>query len=374
MRAVLVVDRAFGKTEAPMLARLEIGLVNEGYRIVHAAPVATMSSEQSGLYSTPVGYVDTGLPFTLRSRVSTLVETLKALAEKQGDRGPVNVVHACGRRAWPVGLELARQTGAAVVLELERASLLSAAAGLVPGGDAVCDTGPVPMFSVPDELLRAELLRRSPRARASLVRWGVHVPPGRHAPTGAPALVLLVDRGDSKAAVAAMEAIASIARDAQDLMVFVEVEDGKSGPLWRAARRLGLLDRLSMVPELEARREPALQMDSLLLPDSAGVSHSLVLDAMAAGMSVLAAPDDAVEVLIDGRTSRLVPSATRAEWERAIRETVLNSERWSLLGASARDWVRTNRTVSGHIAAVVEMYAQAQRLHETDRSQRKAVA
>jgi glycosyltransferase involved in cell wall biosynthesis len=115
-------------------------------------------------------------------------------------------------------------------------------------------------------------------------------------------------------------------------------------------------------------------MDALLLPDGVGSSHSIVLDAMAAGMSVLAAPDELVEVLIDGRTSRLVPSATKADWERAIRETVLNQERWSLLGASSRDWVRTNRTVSAHIAAVIETYSQAQRLHELDRTARKAVA
>lgn len=373
MRAVVVVDRAFGKAETSMLARLEIGLADEGYRVVHAAPVATLSPEQSGVYSTSVGYVDTGLPFTLKSRVGALVETLKALAEKQGDRGPVNIVHACGRRAWPIGLELARQTGAAVVLEVDRSQLLGPAAGLVPGAGSD-GAGPNPMFSVPDELLRAELLRRSPRARTCLTRWGVHVPPGRHAATGAPSLVLLAERGDSRSAAAALEALASVTRDSPELMVFVDVEDGKTAPLWRAARRLGMLGRLSMVPELEARRDPALQMDALILPDALGVSHSFVLDAMAAGMSVLAAPDPLIETLIDGRTACLVTSVSKAEWEKAIRSTVLQPERWGQLGTTAREWVRANRTVSAHIGAVLECYAQSQRLHEADRAQRKAVA
>lgn len=373
MRAVVVVDRAFGRAESVMLARLQIGLADEGYRVVHAAPVATLSPEQSGVYSTSVGYVDTGLPFTLKSRVATLVETLKALAEKQGDRGPVNIVHACGRRSWPIGLELAKQTGAAVVLEVDRAQLLGTASALVPGPGAET-AGPVPMFSIPDELLRTELLRRSPRARTSLTRWGVHVPPGRHPATGAPSFVLLAERGDSRSAAAALEALASIARDAPELMVFVDVEDGKTAALWRAARRLGMLGRLSMVPELEARRDPALQMDALILPDALGVNHTFVLDAMAAGMSVLAAPDPLIETLIDGRTASLVTSPSKTAWEKAIRDTVLQPVRWSQLGASSREWVRSSRTVSAHIGAVLECYSQAQRLHESDRTRRKAVA
>ncbi len=373
MRAVIVVDRAFGRAEASLLSRLEIGLADEGYRVVHAVPVATMSTEPSGIYSVTVGYVDTGLPLTLRSRVAALVETLKALAEKQGDRGPVNVVHACGRGAWPVGQELARQVGSAVVLEVERASLIGTVAALSPSAAATKEA-PSPLFCVPDESLRAEVLRRAPRARTHLVRWGVHVPPARHPQTGAPAMVMLVERGDSRTAIAALEALASVARDSPDLMLFLDIADGRTATLWRAARRLGLLERLSMVPELEGRREPALQMDALLLPDAEGVSHSLVLDAMACGLSVLASPDSLVETLIDGTTARLVVAPTKLEWERAIRETVLNAERWSLLGASSREYVRANRSVSRHLSSVLEAYALAQRLHENDLATRKAIA
>ena len=376
MRAVVVVDRQFARAEAAMLSRLEIGLVDEGYRVVHAVPVATMSSEPTGVYSTSVGYVDTGLPLSLRSRVSGLVETLKALAEKQGERGPVAVVHACGKRAWPVGMELARQTGTAAVLELERAALIGAAATLTPAetGGGPPEGQVRPVFCVPDDSLRAEALRRVPRARTVLTRWGVHVPAGRHARTGAPALVMLAERGDSRCAVAALEAIAGVAKDAPDLMLFLQVEDGWTAALWKVARRLGLLERLSMTPELEWRREPALQMDALILPDACGVSHSLTLDCMAAGMAVLASPDPLVETLIDGTTARLVPAPTKVEWEKAIRETVLDAERWSLLGATAREYVRANRTVSGHMGAGVVAFAQAQQLRAADAAPRRAVA
>jgi glycosyltransferase involved in cell wall biosynthesis len=185
---------------------------------------------------------------------------------------------------------------------------------------------------------------------------------------------MLVERGDSRAAIAALEALSAVAKDAPEMMIFLDVEDKRTAGLWRAARRLGLLDRLSMVPELEARREPALQLDAVLLPDAAGVSHSFVLDCMAGGLSVLAAPDPLVESLIDARTARLVVSPTKAEWERALRDTVLDAERWSLLGASAREYIRGNRSVSGHIGAVLEAYTQAQRLHAADQAQRKAVA
>ncbi len=370
MRVVVIVDRAFGRAEAAMLARLQIGLADEGHRVVHAAPVATIATEQSAVYSTTVGYVDTGLPFTLRSRVAVLVETLKALAEKQGDRGPVHVVHALGGRTWPAAIELSRQTGSAMVIELDRASLLPASGTLArePEPSGRGDAAPVPLFSVPDDRLRIELLRRSPRARVCVARWGVHVPAYRHARSGAPALALLVERGDSRSAIAVLEALAGIVRDAPDLMVFVDIVDGRTASVWRAARKLGLLERLSMVPEMEARRDPVLQMDALLLPDAAGASHSLSLDAMAAGMAVIASPDALNETLIDGKTARLVAVPTKTDWERAIREAVLDGERWSLLGASSREYIGINRPVSGHIGSVIAAYHQAQRFHESDRS------
>lgn len=371
MRAVIVVDRWMASRESGLFSRLEIGLVDEGYRVVHAVPVAALGGEQGGVYSSVAGYVDTGLAFTLPRRVGVLVETLDALATQHGDKSGVSVVHGFGTRAWPVAVELARQTGAALVLEVDRASLIADAARLAAaqaGKDS--ETRATPYFVCATEPLLAVLRSRVPGARSSLARWGVHVPPARRARGDVRAVALFVERGDSRAAAAALDALAKVAADEPTLMVFAHVQDDRNGPFWKAARRLNLLDRLSLSPDMESRRDPALQMDALLLPDASGTVHSIALDAMAAGMAVLAAPDETVEYIRGGQTARVVLRADARDWEEAVRDSVLDAPQWGVLGATAREYVRERHPVSGHIRAVLEAYADAVRLHAEDADRR----
>lgn len=373
MRSVVVVDRWFAGREMAMLSRLEIGLVDEGYRVVRALPVASLGADQGGVYSTVAGYVDTGLWFTLNRRVAGLVETLDALAEKQGDKGGVGVVHGLGGRAWPVAAELARQTGAALVLELDRAALLSEAARLAaPAQQGERDRPPTPMFLVPSEPLRQALIRQSPSARTHLSRWGVHVASGRRGRGETRAVAIFAERGDSRGVQAVLEALAAISRDEPGLMMFAHVQDDNNAPLWKTARRLGLLERLSLSPDMEAHRDPVMQVDALLMPDASGTVHSLALDAEAAGLVVLSAPDEMVEYLRDGQTARTVIRPDARDWEEAIRQQVLDAAQWGVLGATAREYVRAHHPVSGHIHAVLAAYQESIRLHAEDEARRSA--
>ncbi|MBX3401951.1 MAG: glycosyltransferase [Phycisphaeraceae bacterium] len=367
MRAVIVVDRWMAGRETGMLSRLEIGLADEGYRVVRAMPVAALGGEQGGVYSTVAGYVDTGLGFTLPRRVGVLVETLDALATKQGDKGGVSVVHGFGARAWPVAVELARQTGAALVLEIDRTALIADAGRLADVAAAKeAEAGPTPYFLCAAEPLRAMLSARVSGARSSLARWGVYVPPARRARAEVRAVAMFVERGDSRGAAAALEALARVAADEPTLMIFAHIQDDRNAPYWKVARRLNLLDRLSLSPDMESRREPALQMDAMLLPDASGTAHSIALDAMAAGMAVLAAPDERVEYLRGGQTARIVLRADARDWEDAVRDSVLDAPRWGVLGATAREYVRAAHPVAGHIHSVLAAYSEAVRLHAED--------
>lgn len=375
MRSVVVVDRWFAGREMAMLSRLEIGLVDEGYRVVRALPVASLGADQGGVYSTVAGYVDTGLWFTLNRRVAGLVETLDALAEKQGDKGGVGVVHGLGGRAWPVAAELARQTGAALVLELDRAELLKEAARLAAtAANGEKTAPPTPTFLVPSEPLRQALQRHAPSARAHLSRWGVHVPTGRRGRGETRAVAMFAERGDSKGVQAVLEALAVIARDEPALIIFAHVQDDHHAPLWRTARRLGLLERLSLSPDMEAHREPVMQVDALLMPDASGTVHSLALDAQAAGLVVLCAPDELVEYLRDGQTARTVLRPDARDWEEAIRGHILDAAQWGVLGATAREYVRAHHPVSGHIQSVLAAYQEAIRVHAEDEARRSAPA
>ena len=100
-------------------------------------------------------------------------------------------------------------------------------------------------------------------------------------------------------------------------------------------------------------REAILRLDALIVAEPSGRVRSMVLDAMACGMSVVAAADPAIGYLIDGVTARLVKGTDAGEWENAVKEL---GRPMPALRASARAWVATNRSASSHVAAVLRAY------------------
>ena len=100
--------------------------------------------------------------------------------------------------------------------------------------------------------------------------------------------------------------------------LFVDAEAAHRTGIWPVARGLGVLDRLSLIDEMEGRRELVLRGDVLVQSDARGEQRSLVLDAMASGMIVLAAEDPMVSYLVNGRTARTVSGTRSDEWAAAL--------------------------------------------------------
>jgi glycosyltransferase involved in cell wall biosynthesis len=154
----------------------------------------------------------------------------------------------------------------------------------------------------------------------------------------------------------ALEALAACTKDVPDLMIFVDSEAAHRAGLWAHVSRLGLRERLTLSPHLEARRELTLEGDVLLLPEARGVHRSLTLDAMAAGMLVVAAADPHVSVLADGRTAWLVERATADAWTNALRRTFEDRAASLSLAGAAREHIRQHCRASTHVASVMGAY------------------
>jgi glycosyltransferase involved in cell wall biosynthesis len=140
------------------------------------------------------------------------------------------------------------------------------------------------------------------------------------------------------------------------MMVFADAEAARRTRLWSHARSLGILPRLSLIEELEGRRDLLLQGDLLIVPEAKGEQRSVVLEAMATGMIVVAARDEMVSVLQDGRTARLVPGADARAWGEVLRDVLTHREKTRALTRSAAEYVRTQRRASEHVRAVLEAY------------------
>lgn len=373
MRVVILADRSFATREQAMLARLEVGLADEGVQVVHAIPAAVLERDGApgmggaGLYSTRVGYADAGLALTRRSRVRALASAIRD-ATPEHLPAQIDAVHVFGTEAWAAGLELAQQTGAALLLELWRSSAIAEASALAT---VQLDSGRTPVFLVSEASVEAGLRKRSARARARLAPWGVH-PAGALRPafdaTRPLAVAVLADTGDPAASGAVLSGLVEACKGnvpgtvRAEPLVFLGTEDqaaGRTSTIWLAAKKLNLLDRLTLLDDMEARREPILQMDLLIIAEAGGRQRTLALEAMAAGIPVLAVADPYVDSLIDRVTCRLVPSPTASAWATLLREVIDDRAGRERLAASAHDFIVNRRTAAAQVAAVLAAYQEA---------------
>jgi len=356
MHTLILADALFASRERALLSRLEIGLADEGVRVLHAIPE---SASRSGpalfggeVFTRAVTYPDRAIPFTtgLRARV-LLASIARAL---QADELPdIDVVHVFGGSAWPLGLELARRAGAGVVLEVWRSGLIAQARTLRLRGDADV------LLAAPDTAAERALLADGSGSTVRLTPWGVYTPPEPREilrPGRAPAIMLIGTGLDAKAVHACFAGIAEAAKSAPDLLVFADALTARRSGAWAIAGKLGLRDRLSLIEELESRRDLLVQGDILVQPEARGEQRSVILEAMAAGMAVAAAADPMVHILQGGVTCRLAPSHDASAWSRVIGEMLQNPVATRELARRGRDYIRENRRASEHVRTVLAAY------------------
>src|SRR6185369_8931717 len=126
-----------------------------------------------------------------------------------------------------------------------------------------------PVFLTPDAALERLLHADDPAATVRITPWGVHTP-------GAPRDILVPERDiavmidgagqDRAGMLALLEGITAAAPACPTMMFFAEAEAVRLSGLWPAVKRLNLVSRFTLTPDLEARRELALRGDALVLP------------------------------------------------------------------------------------------------------------
>ncbi len=353
MRIVVMPGRAFASRERSLLQRLEVGLTAEGMRVVHAIPAGSRLASEPDVFSQVLAYDARGLSFTRGIRARRLVEQLRALP-RGSDEQAVDVVHAFDD-SWPFAVEVARATGAALAVEFwsqamtKRASAIRSAAHDVAGL----------VLLAPDRAIERLLQREVDGVSVRYVPWGVYCPtetPPILQPERAPSLVVSATGADAAPLEALIEGLALVMERHADLMVLFDAHAARRANVWPMIRRLGLEDRFTMTPLLEGTRELPLKADLFVLPEAVGEYKSITLDAMAAGMAVVAMDDPSLSCLQGGQTARLVAGPDPVLWSQAILELLDHPDRARELGTSARAYVRAEHRVSVHVANVVDAY------------------
>lgn len=345
MNALLITDAPFARREAALLSRLETGLASEGVRVVRAVPAGFPGVGSADVRT--IEYQDRGPGLTRGLRAAQLAAALAG--SRRSGEGPVDVVHALGD--WPMAVEVARRLGAGLACEVW-------CAALCPRAAAAAGRGPA-LLLAPDQAIERALFRQGVGTSVRVTPWGVPVPaqPARILERGRTAGAMVIGAGaDRPAFAAAIEGLARAIQDKPEVMVFIDAAAARAAEVWPLVRRLGLESRITLAPDMEALRRLTLTGDVLILPEARGEHRSLVLDAMAAGLAVVAAADPMVSHLADRRTSRLVAGADVPLWADTLREVFDDTQATRSMAASARQFVSEQHRVGNHVGLVLDAY------------------
>ncbi len=352
MHTLFLTDTIFALRERALLSRLEVGLAGEGVRITIAAPFEATRMMDLNILGEPVCYHEGKFSLTRRMRAGRLAEQVSNAAEEGAP--PVQVVHVFGGAAWSLGAELARIWDSALVLEVWRANLADRARAMA--GHMREQT----VLAAPDPSIERAILRDGGGAVVRLTPWGARndsEASGAFSSGRAPAVMMIGVGRDVTAYARAFDGLARVAELNPEMMIFIDSEAARRAGLWERTERLGIRGRVSLIDAMEDRRDLVLRGDVIVHPDARGEHRTLLLDAMASGMAVLAGEDPFVSALIDGRTARLLPpGASAAQWGDALDTLLADPERAKALGASARAYVREKHRVSAQVAAVLDVY------------------
>lgn len=359
MRVLHLFDHGFATHEHAMRARLELGLADEGVRVFSALPesLADASADADELFSTSLHYRRAGPFTTRRSRASALIASLEERAPSGASERSVDVVHAFGGLVWEMAVEIGRQTGAAVVCEVWRSGLVQRARSM----RSLAGQGVPAALAVPAEALARELQDLADLP-VRVTPWGVSKPPPSTDTEPAHTLSIMISATgrDQPRLRAVIEAFAVFSSKHPGSLAFIDGAAADRAPVWTWIEELGLTDRVSIVGSFAEGRDLVLRGSALLAPEALGEYRSLLLDAMAAGVPIVAAADPRVDWLLDKQTAWIIEGTTSDAWAGTLERLLAtdNSPNDTAQGliASAREYAGQNHRMTGHVAAVLGLY------------------
>jgi hypothetical protein len=349
VRSLIIADRAFVMRERALLSRLDIGLADEGVRVAAAVPIGLLDRVQADFPVEPVvGYEEGSVIFSRTPRINRFLETLRA---KDRERADYDIVHAFGGSVWGIALELGRRLDALTVLEVWRPGMAERARSLRSNQRIA--------FFAPSPGIERLLLREGAGLTVRLTPWGVR---STKAPNPilreqrAASLVLVGSGRDTAAITAAFHGACRAMRDHPGTMLFVDADAALRAPIWKLARQEDLVDRVSIIDALEERRDLVIRCDIMLYPESRGEQRTVLLDAMGAGMAVIARADPMIGALVPDVTARVLTDPTAETWAAEINRLVENPVQARTLGRTARERIRNEFRATTHVRSVLDAY------------------
>lgn len=338
--------------ERIMLSRLCVGLIDEGCTLTRIVP-----QNSEGAANEP-GQSELGLAARIAVPMKVLPWMRKSRAESIAQamqRAVPDVIYAIGYEAWQVALDLAKHIERPVALNVWCAQLLRK----LPNARAA---HAVNAYIAPAHQLVAALRERVEPELVSYVPQGVAVPaeswPVFSKPNQTTSLAVVGSGVDIISYRALLSGLSRIFSEYSNVHVFMELRGPQQHEIWRQAHRLEMLANVSAITDAAQFRTLLTQCDVLILPERVGELRSLVLEAMAMGLPVVAAKDPMLDIFKADENALIVNEAEPERWFDAIHKLLSSHDFAKQLGSAGRKYVQENHRSSDQVSALLETLGQ----------------
>ncbi len=346
MHTALLANTAWLDEELPTLKHVIVGLIDEQVRIAQVVP-ERFPVDESSVFAERVGWAETRWRWLNRGRIVRLSDRLNELG--------VDLIHALDGRLW---------MGAAALAEkLQRPLVLNASSWMdLKEADRVCRKlvpGRAAFTATTEPLCAALRERMDESVPVELIPAGVYRSEADETQRLATDALCAIVSGNGlhdPAYDALLEGMAQLVQRQPQAQFFFDGQDSDQHHVWRAAEARGLLSNISLIPRRLGHRELLLRADVLLHPQALGKSRTLTLQAMAAGVPVVALADRWLDYLIDEQTAWVVSQPDADAWGAMLRRLVEQSDEARALAAKAREWVVQDRPASRQVEAILTLY------------------
>lgn len=349
MHIAMIMDEERLEHEQVMLNRLSIGLISEGFQVTRIVPT-DMSAWHVQLGEKLIALIPRlevemrVLPWMKANRV--------ALLSKRLEKSPPDVICAFGDQAWKIGLDLARKMDKPLLVNLWSHRQLRKA----PHGRGA---GQIAAYTVPTATMSDLLVEWIDPELISIVPMGVSQPsrPRKLLDESDELISAAIVGGcrDISSYRALLGGLSRVVKEYDQLQLILELRGPHQHEIWRYARKLKLLDKISTVPDASPHRKLITRCDVMMIPERYGEHYSLTLEGMANGMAILAARDPALEMLHDQENALLVENDHPEEWAQQLTRLIADPEASRIWSQQAHAYTREHHRPSMQVEIFSEI-------------------
>lgn len=331
-----------------MLNRLCIGLAGEGAQVTRIVPDAIASEtvlageERMALLPRIETAMDV-LPWTRQRRAEQLASSLEAAHP--------DVLYAVGQKAQAMALDLAAILPRPVAVDLWSMDQVRQIRQRR-------SPEPIAGYIVPTESMASSLRERVGSKLVHVVPLGVATPramnPARRDQIDEPTVAVVGSARDMPAYEAVLSGLSRVAREIPTLQIFLELRGPHEHDIWRHAKTLDLLRAISTLGEAAQYRALLTRCDLMLMPERFGEVRSLVLEAMALGVPIIASQDSQIDSLVPDQAAVFVRQTEPDAWAQEVRRLLTDAEEARMLGLRGRQAVLDRHGSSLQVSRLLE--------------------